>query len=184
MEVKKKKRGRPGNSEGKLEKSGIIQRARSMILSDQKVPSIRKLAFELGVDPMAIYHYFPNKNFLLEAITIDLIDEISMSNPAFPWRKNLMTLCLSYLKLLITYPGLLQIILSIPSKGPVAIFQERFETAIEELNLSESKKGTILDLIADYLHGFALAVDCHKNEGVLIPMMAKEPLNFIFDGMV
>ena len=178
MKVKRKKQGRPRISEKKLESIYIIQTAKSLILSECKVPSIRKLASELNVDPMAIYYYFPNKQAILEAVTMSLIGEIYAPNSIVSWRENLMSLCKSYLKLLASYPDLLQIILSVSAEGPTSIFQERFETAIEKLNLAKNKKKIVMSVLIDYIHGFSLA-----SHGCISIDLTDAPLNFIFDAL-
>ncbi len=67
MSVKKKKRGRPSVGSDKLTADSIIVTAREQMLQHGQKLSIRGLARELNVDPMAIYYYFENKNALLEA---------------------------------------------------------------------------------------------------------------------
>ena len=44
--------------------------------------SMRRLGAELGVDPMAIYYYVPNKATLLDAIVEAVMSEIDLSCPS------------------------------------------------------------------------------------------------------
>lgn len=76
MSVKQKKRGRPKGSKKQLSSVVIMDCVKKLMLEEGKVPSIRKIAVTLDVDAMAIYHYFSNKDALLEAVTVSLIDEI------------------------------------------------------------------------------------------------------------
>ena len=62
MSVKDKKRGRPAGAANQLSGKSIIESAKLLMCEEGKIPSIRKLASSLGVDAMAIYHYFKNKN--------------------------------------------------------------------------------------------------------------------------
>lgn len=183
MDVNRKKRGRPGKSENKLEGSWIVNTAKSLILSDNKVPSIRKLATELDVDPMAIYHYFPNKQAVLEAVTVSLVNEIYRPERDRSWKENILKLSESYLKLLIKYPGLLKIILSVSIEGPASVFQHRFDTALAELELNMEQKKTVLDLLVDYLHGFAFASSCNNSDNSIDIALCEAPLNFIFNAL-
>lgn len=183
MEVNRKKRGRPSKNNLKLEKSVIIQTARQLTLKESKVPSIRRLASKLDVDPMAIYYYFSNKQKLLEAVSISLIQELYIPVPCNHWKENLMNLSRSYLSLLLTYPDLIGIILAGPNESAAAIFIDRFNASIAELELNHKTLKNITDLVADYLHGFAYASACNKTEIELSDKMAEGPLNFIFDNI-
>lgn len=182
MEVKKR-RGRPVKDTEKLEKNKIIQTAQDMILADGKVPSIRYLASELNVDPMAIYYYFSNKQILLEAVSISLISELYKPRQDLSWKENLLQLCRSYILLLLKYPDLISIILSTSGKGTALIFLQRFESCVEELNLNPEKINTITALLADYIHGFSFASACNKTDMIVTVDMAEKPLTFIIDNI-
>ncbi len=82
------------------------------------------LASSLNVDAMAIYHYFSNKNSLLEAITTSLIEDIYEPKVSDSWKLELNELCSSYLTLLNNYPGLLETLLTMSSTSPAAVFIE------------------------------------------------------------
>lgn len=157
MPVKTKTRGRPAQGGAKLEKALIIQCAQRMLKESGKVPSVRAIARELGSDPMAIYHYFKNKAALLEAVCISLMGSIHVPSTTGDWKTELELLCKSYVTQLCTYSGLLETMLSMPSTGPAEVFIERFQTILSPLGLSEKTKKDSLDLLADYIHGFALA---------------------------
>ncbi|MGU3846002.1 TetR/AcrR family transcriptional regulator, partial [Vibrio diabolicus] len=75
MSVNEKKRGRPAAKLSQLSAESILDSSKSLMKKDGKVPSIRSLATQLNVDPMAIYHYFKNKSALLEALTTSLVEE-------------------------------------------------------------------------------------------------------------
>lgn len=48
--------------------------------------SIRKLASELGCEAMSIYHYFPSKDHLMDALIDHVVAEFaSLPDPALPW---------------------------------------------------------------------------------------------------
>ncbi|MDD1780183.1 TetR/AcrR family transcriptional regulator; helix-turn-helix transcriptional regulator [Enterovibrio sp. ZSDZ35] len=176
MTVKSKKRGRPTGSVGNLSSETIIDTAKALMRQEGKVPSIRALAGSLTVDAMAIYHYFENKNALLEAITTSLIDDIYQPTASDDWENELSSLCKSYLELLEQYSGLLETLLSMKSHGPVEKFRERFLTVIEPLNLNQDKQHNAESLLIDYLHGFALAMRCNQTGCALTPTFINGPL--------
>lgn len=177
MTVKEKKRGRPSGKSSQLNTQSILDCAKVMMREEGKIPSIRKLATQLGVDAMAIYYYFENKNALLEAITTSLIEEIY--EPAIcdkksyeekiskDWQQELIELSKSYISLLSNYPGLLETLLGMTSTSPAHVFSERFERVVQPLTLTPEDLKNALDLLADYLHGFALAMNCQNGDAGL-----------------
>src|SRR3954452_11004318 len=74
QEVPKRRQGRPAvGRDDPLERDEILDRAYAIISAEGiDALSMRRLAKELGVTPMAIYHHVPNKPALLQA----LIDRI------------------------------------------------------------------------------------------------------------
>jgi AcrR family transcriptional regulator len=181
MEVKRR-RGRPGKDRGKLEESRIVQTAKDITLRESRVPSIRRLASELDVDPMAIYYYFSNKKALLEAVSSSLIGELYSPVGNLPWKENLRLLCRSYISLLLDYPDLVSIILSIPGEGAATVFMQRFETCVEGLSLEREESFTITSLLADYIHGFSFAAACSGAAEITVDL-AEKPLAFIIDNI-
>ncbi|GIC75311.1 TetR/AcrR family transcriptional regulator [Moritella sp. F3] len=188
MSVKDKKRGRPRGSSSQLSSLVIITAAKAFMQEEGKIPSIRKLASTLQIDAMAIYHYFSNKNALLEAITTSLITDIYQPKNTDErdyegWQSELHNLCNSYLQLLNSYPGLLETLLSMESESPAAVFIDRFEIVISPLQLTPraAKKG--LDLLVDYLHGFALALNCNTSKTALTMDMLAGPLELYCLGL-
>lgn len=99
MSVNEKKRGRPNGKQSQLSAQSILEAAKSLMKRDSKTPSIRSLATELNVDPMAIYHYFKNKNALLEALTSSLVSEVYQPQADPDWQGELRRLCVSYIEL-------------------------------------------------------------------------------------
>lgn len=180
MSVKDKKRGRPSRKASTLSEARIIDTAKSLLLADGKIPSIRKLATALDVDAMAIYHYFSSKNALLVAITSSLVDSIYQPGSTSPitidnWQQELHTLSASYLSLLTRYPGLLHTFLSMDASSPAAIFTDRYGLTIAPLALSAEQTKYGLDLLADYLHGFAFAMEC----AATVPSNSSTPTQLI-----
>lgn len=161
MSAMGKKRGRPSAAQGQLTPERIILCARQLMQQQGKVPSIRQLTGELGVDAMAIYHYFANKSALLEAVTVSLVEAIYEPQDDGDWQGELHRLCHSYLDLLREHPGLLETMLSMSSFGPAQVFCERLASALSPLELNEAAFVQARDLLADYLHGVAIAMQCN-----------------------
>lgn len=177
MIVKQKRRGRPSGTSSLLSDQAILSMAKSMMQEAGKTPSIRQLASSLNVDAMAIYYYFSNKNALLEAITISLIEDVYQPEVSHNWKQELEKLCISYLTLLDSYPGLLATMLSMETSGPSQVFNERFHDVITPLDLDETSRINALHLLVDYLHGFALALNNQNTKAELNVDMLSGPLN-------
>lgn len=168
---------------GKLSAELIAESATELLRKCGKVPSIRQVAETLDVDPMAIYHYFPNKAALLEAVTIDLMDSIYRPNGQGVWQGELLCLCDSYLKLLKEHAGLLETMLSMSDVGPAQIFVSRFQVIISPLQLPDSDMKDAIDLLVDYLHGFALAMRCNSGNLPLTIDKTGGPIKFYLEAL-
>ena len=183
MSVKIKKRGRPAKNSHTLNQKSIIEQAKLLMRNDGKVPSIRQLATVLNIDAMSIYHYFKNKNELLEAMTVSLMNEVYEPQENQQWQAELLRLAKSYLCLLQQYPGLLDTLLSMTTKNPAHLFIERFDMVIKPLNLESETRSNALNLLADYLHGFALAIKCNDQREPLNIDMVEGPIALLCRAM-
>ncbi|TKB49394.1 TetR/AcrR family transcriptional regulator [Ferrimonas sediminicola] len=182
MTVKEKRRGRPVGGAA-LSRERILEVATELLGQGGKVPSLRKLAAELGVDVMALYHYFPNKTALLEALCCQLVAGIYAPVEGQPWRQELARLSQSYLSLLRRHGGLLETLLGMSSTGPAQVFMARFDQAVAPLSLDKAQRGHAMALLVDYLHGFALAIHCNSCGGLEDETHLAGPLNFYLDAL-
>ena len=66
--------------------------------------SYRTLAARLGCQAMSLYHYFPSKAHLFEALVDICISECPVPN-AKGWRDELKGLCLAYRQVALHHPG-------------------------------------------------------------------------------
>lgn len=182
MSVNQKKRGRPGRDGSRLSREAIIAKAKELMLKENKQVSIRALASHLDVDPMAIYHYFANKAELLEALTVSIMEGIYKPQEGRNWQGELTTLCHSYLELLGKHPGLLETFLSMKGvDAPAEVFRERFCLAVKPLQLQQDQQLTTLNLLVDYLHGYALAYQCAADRKLTTTAGTDGPLQLIFN---
>lgn len=177
--MNKKSRGRPKKEDIQLNSCVILNCAKKLLLNENKIPSIRKIALELNIDPMSIYYYFPNKNSLLESITVSLIQEIYEPKNTNNWKIELELLSKSYLNLLINYPGLLEIMLSMDSDGPAREFSNRLKSVLFPLKLNDEHFSASMFLLIDYLHGVAFTIQCNPYSRLTILNQIDNPLRLI-----
>lgn len=85
--------------------------------------SMRRLGAELGADPMAAYHYLPNKQALLDAIVEAVMAEIDLSvdQPSEPPEERLVYAALAYRDVLLAHRNALPILLSRGPSTPAAM---------------------------------------------------------------
>ncbi|MEM6530496.1 MAG: TetR/AcrR family transcriptional regulator [Chloroflexota bacterium] len=160
MNVNDRKRGRPPEGSERLSAETIVAAAKDQMLQQGQKLSMRGLARQLNVDTMAIYYYFENKNTLLGAVAVNIMEDIYMPDGSGQWEDELEKLSVSYVSLLRDHPGLLETLLSMAGAGMghVAVFRARFTVAVSNLDMDEETQEAALDLLVDYLHGFALAI--------------------------
>lgn len=81
--------------------------------------SMRRLGAELGVEAMAVYHYFPNKGALLDGIVEEVAAEVPA--PQFDssdWREGLQAYARALLDTLAAHPNLIPLAFSRPATTP------------------------------------------------------------------
>jgi TetR/AcrR family tetracycline transcriptional repressor len=88
--------------------------ARALELADKsglEALTIRKLATDLGVTPMALYWHFRGKDELLDGLAERVWGEIDITvDPAAPWTEQLRGLLISLLTVLRAHPAATQLL--------------------------------------------------------------------------
>src|SRR5271169_5776897 len=97
----------PDGERTRLSKRAVVERALKMADADGlDTLTIRKLAQDLGVTPMALYWHFRSKDDLLEGMTEEVWDEIDVRvDPSIPWWVQLQGGLESLLKALRAHPS-------------------------------------------------------------------------------
>lgn len=159
--MKAQTRGRPRANEPKLSRDGILDAA-LLLLSEvgSKGLTMRALARRLGTDPMALYHYYADKEALLAAAGERSFTSLRPRMPATgDWRARLRALSRAYLR---TLHRSRELLLYVTDAGRVsAPFDEHFFAAIAPLALSERNRLVCRDALVDLLHGISLAGTSH-----------------------
>jgi TetR/AcrR family transcriptional regulator, tetracycline repressor protein len=88
-----------------------------------KALSMRKLGVELGVDPMAIYYYVPNKDALLDAIIEAVMAEIDLGidDPSATTEERVMRAATEYRDTMLAHANALPIVLARGPRTPAAM---------------------------------------------------------------
>jgi TetR/AcrR family tetracycline transcriptional repressor len=96
--------------------------------------SLRALADELGVTPMALYRHVRNKDEILEAVADKLLADAGTPTFKRSWRRFLEEIAESLRAVLTAYPEITELITRQPLTTPTA--QARLTAAIEALTLA------------------------------------------------
>ncbi|WP_228282857.1 TetR/AcrR family transcriptional regulator C-terminal domain-containing protein [Brevibacterium atlanticum] len=95
-----------------------IVRTAIAIADDEGLASVsmRRIAAELKVEAMALYHHFPNKGALLDAV----VEELSASAPPLdfagsPWHEGLRKYARAQLTTLSAHPNLVDLVMTRPA---------------------------------------------------------------------
>jgi AcrR family transcriptional regulator len=83
--------------------------------------SMRKIALELGVVPMALYKHVANKDELLDGLVDVVVDEIDPPLPDADWRTTIRERVLSARRALLRHPWASQVIESRTDPPPAVI---------------------------------------------------------------
>jgi AcrR family transcriptional regulator len=155
--MKTQTRGRPRASEAKLSRDQILDAALALLVeTGLGALTMRALARRLAIDPMAVYHYFPDKDALLAAAAERSFAALRPQMPASDnWRVRLRALARAYLR---TLHRSRELLLYVTEAGRVsAPFDAHFFAAVAPLGLSERDQRTCRDALVDLLHGVSLA---------------------------
>ena len=81
--------GRPPAGAEPLTRDGILQAAIRLVdAGGMEALSMRRLAGELGVDPMAIYHYLPGKAAVVSGMVGLVVREMPTVPEEGPWQER------------------------------------------------------------------------------------------------
>ena len=118
---------------GRLSKRAVVERA--LKLADTEgldALTIRKLAQDLGVTPMALYWHFRSKEDLLEGVAEQIWSEIEVRvDPSVPWWTQLQNGLESLIAVLRAHPSAPQLVLEHEKRNEAAL--RATEAALELL---------------------------------------------------
>jgi len=155
--------GRPRRIAPTLDSDTILQAALPLLEEKGEAFSMRALAHNLGVDAMALYHYYAGKEELLQALMLQRFAGLDPQQPPFTARqmppRRLLALCALYLGLISATPYFVRLMArGLVSQSDIAErFTSLFEMALEGLVLPKKNRLRGQDAIVDFLHGYALA---------------------------
>jgi TetR/AcrR family transcriptional regulator, tetracycline repressor protein len=155
--------GRPKAGEEPLTRGRILGTALSLVDEEgMGALSMRRLAKELGVDPMAIYHHLPNKRALLSALVGEVFSEMRVPEETGEfgdWRERVRAWARAFRDVARAHPRLVPHLASYPEAASEATLEstEELYAAFEAAGMAPKEIVGAVGVVVDYLNGFALA---------------------------
>eukprot|EP01133_Synstelium_polycarpum_P013600 gene13600-16006_t len=153
--------GRPRRVAPALDSASILQAALVLLEEQGEAFSMRALAQRMGVDAMALYHYYAGKEELLLALMVRRFAALDPRQPPFTRRqtpqRRLLALCALYLELVSTTPYFVRLMArGLVTQADVAErFTALFGLAVNGLALDRKTRLRGRDALVDFLHGYA-----------------------------
>ena len=156
----RRRAGRPRTGERHLTRRGILDAAQRIVDRDGvDALSMRRLASDLGVNPMSLYHHLPSKAAVLSGLVDELFSRMHVPEPqGADWREALKDAVRAYRGAVRRHPNLALQIVSQP--GPVSdVMVASAEPLYAALEGAGLPARTIMDgvnTLVDFVHGFML----------------------------
>jgi AcrR family transcriptional regulator len=112
----------PASRDGTLTRAVVLSAALELIDRDGADGlSMRRLARELGRDPMTIYRHAPNKAALLQAVAETVLAELEVGPPGPDWSSQLREVARQYRRLALAHPNVVPLLVTLPLSTPLAL---------------------------------------------------------------
>jgi AcrR family transcriptional regulator len=121
--------------------------------------SMRRLAAELGVNPMAIYHHLPGKGAVVSGLVRVVFSGMRVpSSGGLPWQERVRAYARAYRSVVRSHPNLTLWIVSDAAAVSEAVLlgAEPLYGALEDAGLPPARIVRAADSLVDFVHGFAL----------------------------
>ena len=128
--------------------------------------SMRRIAAELGCDPMAIYRHFPNREALLDAVADLAIAGVADPDPAAPWDRRIHAVLTGVRAAAPRHPGIAGHVAARPPLGPsgrrlaVVINRALAEAGLGPADVVRASQA----LVAYAAAGLRMAVDAGRRD--------------------
>ncbi len=118
--------------------------------------TIRRLAEELGVKPMTIYHHLPSKDAIVDGMVERVFSEIDLPPEEMPWTEAIRVRCLSSRRVLNRHPWAAPLMESRTSPGPISLrHHEAVLACLRRGGLSWQLTAHAYAILDSYIFGFA-----------------------------
>jgi len=152
--------GRPRAGQEMLTREGILEAALRIVDGEGlDALTMRRLAAELGVNPMSIYHHLPGKEAVVSGLVEVVFSGMRMPpSEGLPWQGRVRAYARAYREVVRSHPNLALRIVSDAAAVSEAVLSgaEPLYAALEEAGLPPAMIVRAADTLVDFVHGFAL----------------------------
>ena len=144
-------------SESRLNRQKIA--AAALALADKEgfeAVSMRRVAQELGVGTMSLYHYVKTKDELVAAMDDALMGEALLPSLPKGWRRAMMAIAERTHSMFLRHPWALVSMRSAPAGLNAMRHTEQCLEALAETSMTSEQKITLLATVDDFVFGHAL----------------------------
>jgi TetR/AcrR family tetracycline transcriptional repressor len=150
---------RRASSTTSLSRERIVREALTIVDRDGlEALSMRRLGKELGVDPMAVYYYLPNKDALLDAIVEAVMSAIDLAvdDPSAPPEDRVVWAARAYRDAMLAHANALPIVLTRGPRTPAAARPvELLISIFRDAGLPPTEAMTAMNTVAAAVRGLA-----------------------------
>ncbi|GII52652.1 TetR family transcriptional regulator [Planotetraspora thailandica] len=114
--------------------------------------TMRRLATELGVAPMAAYRYVNGKDELLELMTDFVHGELSLSDDTADWREAMRTLATRTRAVMLKHPWMIRTVVLVLTPNQMAV-PERVLSTLDGLGLDADTMMAVFRTVTSYVRG-------------------------------
>jgi TetR/AcrR family transcriptional regulator, tetracycline repressor protein len=158
--VRRRGAGRPRAGQEALTREGILGAALRIVDEEgMEALSMRRLAADLGVNPMSIYHHLPGKEAVVSGLVGVVFSRMRVpSSGGMPWQERVRAYAHAYRDVVRSHPNLALQIVSDAAAVSEAVLSgaEPLYGALEEAGLSPAMVVRAADSLVDFVHGFVL----------------------------
>ncbi len=161
--------GRPRAGQEPLTREGIL--AAALELVDREgldALTMRRLAADLGVSPMSIYHHLPGKGAVVSGLVGVVFSRMRMPpSEGLPWQERVRAYAHAHRDVVLSHPNLALQIFSDAAAVSEAVLlgSEPLYEALEESGLPPAMIVRAADSLVDFVHGFALGEASNPSGG-------------------
>lgn len=149
---------RPPRKRGTVDSEQVLASAMSIVDGEGvEALTIRRLAAEVGLSPMAIYRHVRDKDELLSQIVDEVARLIGEPAAQGTWQERLTGLLAQARRALLDHPGVALVAITRSSPGPsVALFYDRVLTILDSAGLQPAEAVLAFDALLMFLFGSVL----------------------------
>lgn len=171
----KGRRGRPREGTARVSREALVTAALALLeRGGAEAVTMRAIARELSVDPMAAYHYFSSKDELLAEAAQHAYASFSPRLPrSAPVERRLLALGRAYARFVALAPELVRYAAARPfvARASSSTFDAAFARAVAGASLDESLMTAGRDALVDLVHGHVLTTG-HAEDAALARELA------------